>query len=527
MWKRLSHSLTLRIFLITSALLLAACGVTYAAIAYLTPISYTSLLEDELRRASEALVDSLSEGTAEDSEALLRSFARETGADMRLVDADGAVLYDTISETADAVAVVGMAYEMDAPESAAMRTYAVTQTAEAEDMVEEAASGRAAEAAEGPELADGVAEAGAIEQVTLVESVAGALSEEIYALNFSDGAEATLIVRGGMRAVNQATEAMVRLLPYLVLILLAFSMLGSFFYARFITRPIVEISGIAGRIAALDFRARWTKHREDEIGALGESLNCLSDNLSGAMAELRAANSALQRDIEREREMDRQRLAFFSAASHELKTPVTILKGQLSGMLAQVGVYRDREKYLARALEVTGRMESLIREILTISRIESGGLAAAAAPVDLSALMRRQLELDGELMEQRELRLRADIAPGVTLRGSENLLANALDNVLMNAILYSPRGAEVRVKLDREGFEVENSGASIAPEALGQLFEPFYRVEQSRNRSSGGSGLGLYLVKCILRLYGVDCAVDNTPTGVCFRARFGERSSEA
>lgn len=525
MWKRFSRSLTLRIFLITAALLLAACGVTYAAIAYLTPISYTSLLEDELRRASEALIETLAEGTAEDSEAVLRGFARETGADMRLVDARGEVLYDTLSEAANAVAFVEMTCEMDASEGTAMRTYTVSQ---ADAVVEEALSAGAAEALDVPELVAGEdAGIGTIDQVTVVEEATDAPSETIYTFNFSDGTGAMLTVQGGMRAVNQATEAMARLLPYLVMILLAFSMLGSFFYARFITRPIVEISGIAGKIAALDFRARWTKRREDEIGALGESLNRLSDNLSGAMTELRAANSALKRDIDRERELDRRRLAFFSAASHELKTPVTILKGQISGMLAQVGVYCDREKYLARALEVTGRMESLIREILTISRIESGGLTADVAPVDLSALMQRQLELDGELMEQRKLHLRMDIVPGVMLRGSESLLANALDNVLMNAILYSPQGAEVRVKLDRQGFEVENSGVSIAPEALGQLFEPFYRVEQSRNRRSGGSGLGLYLVKCILRLYGVDCAIDNTSTGVCFRAHFGGRNPEA
>ena len=75
--------------------------------------------------------------------------------------------------------------------------------------------------------------------------------------------------------------------------------------------------------------------------------------------------------MEQERELDRQRMAFFSAASHELKTPVTILKGQLSGMLEGVGVYRDRDKYLLRALQVAGRMEVLVRELLTVSRMES------------------------------------------------------------------------------------------------------------------------------------------------------------
>ena len=509
MWKRLSRSLTTRIFLITSALLLAACGVTYAAIAYLTPISYTSLLEDELRRAGAELDKTLSEGTAEQSEAVLRSFARRTGADMRLETGDGVVFYDTLGADG-AVAMAGTAWEVDVPEAAAVEACTVTRV-EAEDVMEESTGAR--EAAAEPDWAVG--------QVTFAENLEGTFTEEVYAFRYLDGREATLTVRGGMRAVNQTAEAMARLLPGLMLVLLAFSLLGSFFYARYITRPIVEISGLAGRIAGQDFCARWTGRRRDEIGALGESLNRLSDSLSGAMAELRAANGALRRDMERERALERQRLAFFSAASHELKTPLTILRGQLSGMLAQVGVYRDREKYLARALEVSGRMERLVREILTISRIEGDGFEIGDAPVDLSALLGTQIRQDAELMEQRGLRLRTEIAPGVTLRGSESLLASALDNVLMNAILYSSRDAEIWVRLERGELWVENSGAHIPEEALERLFEPFYRVEQSRNRSSGGSGLGLYLVRSILRLHGADCAMVNTPRGVRFSARFG------
>ena len=161
-----------------------------------------------------------------------------------------------------------------------------------------------------------------------------------------------------MKAVNQATEAMRKLLPLLTLAVLALSFLGAVIYSRVITRPMVALSRIARKMAMQDFDARWQGTRNDEIGALGESLNLLSENLSRALAQLREANAALQCDIDRERALERQRTAFFAAASHELKTPVAILKGQIGGMLAQVGVYQDREKYLARALKVTARMES-------------------------------------------------------------------------------------------------------------------------------------------------------------------------
>ena len=104
--------------------------------------------------------------------------------------------------------------------------------------------------------------------------------------------------------------------------------------------------------------------------------------------------------------------------------------------------------------------------------------------------------------------------------GSTSMLSNALDNVLMNAILYSPEGATLRVRVSVGELCVINGGASIPDDQLAHLFEPFYRVEQSRSRASGGSGLGLYLVRCILELHGASCGLENSPEGVRFTARF-------
>lgn len=93
------------------------------------------------------------------------------------------------------------------------------------------------------------------------------------------------------------------------------------------------MSDIAGKMAELDFHWECGETRRDEIGQLGRSLDAMAGKLSTALTELESANRALQGEVERERELDQQRVAFFNAASHELKTPVTILKGQLTGML--------------------------------------------------------------------------------------------------------------------------------------------------------------------------------------------------
>ena len=193
-------------------------------------------------------------------------------------------------------------------------------------------------------------------------------------------------------------------------------------------------------------------------------------------------------------------------------------------MLAQVGVYQDREKYLARALQVTARMESLIREILTISRINAADYILQREPLELSTLLEHSLAQNAELMEQRDMRLEKDIAHDARMEGNKNLLMNALDNVLVNAILYSPPGATIRVRLDARCLRVENTRAHIPEDVLTRVFEPFARAEPSRNRASGGSGLGLYLVRCILDLHHIPCHLENTADGVCFTADTGKQA---
>ena len=228
--------------------------------------------------------------------------------------------------------------------------------------------------------------------------------------------------------------------------------------------------------------------------------------------------------MERERKLERQRLAFFSAASHELKTPVTILKGQLTGMLDGVSVYRDRDKYLARSLAVTARMEELIREILTVSRLESDGEPVKMERLDLSELVQEQLEQDEALFEQRGLRFRVSLSDGVTVLGERALLGRAVENLLSNAAHYSPAGAEVRVstrlRAGRPVLTVENTRAHLSEGDIPHLFEAFYRAEQSRNRRTGGSGLGLYLVRMILQRCHAVCTSCNTPEGVSFTITF-------
>ena len=487
--KRIAESLTARIFLITAGILLFAGAVTFGFIAWATPSTYTAVVNDDLTAQVDDLVERLADTAPEDCGALLDEFVLASGANAMLVGPDGE-LVDT-----GARLTVYTVYE---DERVAVTT------------------------AEGDTVVSYGTDADTGETMTITASDGATIAAEVAFAGQSGSY--TLYVTPRIQAENLAVRALIQMAPWLLLVLLAFSLLCAFFYSRYITRPIVRMSSIAGKMAELDFHWECGEKRRDEIGKLGRSLDQLARRLDAALTDLERANRALRGEVERERALDRQRMAFFNAASHELKTPVTILKGQLSGMLEGVGVYRDRDKYLLRSLRVTGRMENLVQEMLAISRMESGSVTVKREPVELSALIERQLALDAPLLEQRNQRLVQDLTPGITVTGDASLLGRVVGNLLSNASLYSPEGAKVRVwcgLLDgRPALTVENTGAHISEEALPHLFEAFYREEGSRSRATGGSGLGLYLVKMILDRHGAECKIENTVDGVRATVQF-------
>ena len=499
--RKLTESLTARVFLLTAAMLLLAGAITFGLIAWATPITYTAVVNDDLAQQVDALVQQLERVELADSGPLLDRFIRTSGADVLLLGPDGQA-----AETGSQLAVQSLS------EEASCRV-----------TVQDPPEGEQTAVSETDEVT--VAEEGSMDSSFFTwsegDSVAVTMSEQATVtaqVSFAGQPEScSLYVTPHLQAQNLAVRALVQMAPWLLLTLLVFSLLCAFGYSRYITRPIVRLSGIAGRMAQLDFHWECGERRRDKIGQLGRSLDEMARRLSAALAELESANRALRREVE-------QRTAFFSAASHELKTPVTILKGQLSGMLEGVDVYKDRDKYLLRSLQVTGRMENLIREMLEISRMQGGSAALNCEQVDLAALIERQLALDAGLLEQRGQRLVTELTPGITVSADASLLSKVVGNLVANASLYSPEGAEIRVWCGtlqgHPALTVENSGAHIAQEALPHLFEAFYRAEGSRNRSTGGSGLGLYLVKVILEKHRASCTIENTPQGVRAQVQF-------
>ena len=334
----------------------------------------------------------------------------------------------------------------------------------------------------------------------------------------------TLLLAKNTDKESQVVEALHKALPALVIVVVIVSVLVAVFYAWYITAPIKKISKMSRRMANMDFNNFCPVERTDEIGVLANSLNSLSSNLSAALMELKEANQKLQADIDKEKELELRRMEFFSAASHELKTPITIIKGQLQGMLCGVGRYKDRETYLAQSLEVTNSLEKMVQELLTVSRIEAPQYSCVKTHFDFTQFLRQRLAAFDDLFVQKELSVAINLLPDIYIDGDMGLLQKVVDNLLGNAATYSPPGNSIRVDLrqaeEKVYLTIENTGVHIPEDDISKLFEPFYRVEQSRNRQTGGSGLGLYIVKTIINLHNAEVSVQNTDDGVSIKVIF-------
>lgn len=482
MWKKSNQkkfekrtSLTLHIFLLTTFLLFAACGITYAFIAWATPTTWLSIAVKDINENTLLLLEQLEQSNRPKANEIIQNFLQNNAVSITITNEEGLI---QSYQYAESCAV----YQSDV-----MVTSSVASSFPADT-----------------DLAIGT-------------SFPFRFSSEdtVYFLTVHPQLTA---------AANQTEQALLKVLPTLAVFILGLSFTVSFFYSYYITRPILRLSKISEKMAALDFSSSCSENRRDEIGTLSQNLNSLSLHLSSALSDLKKANHALQKDMEKERLLKKQQTTFFSAASHELKTPITILKGQLSGMLAGIDIYQNRDKYLARSLAVTNRMEALVKEILTISRIQTIDSLVSSSSCSLLQIVEQVIEQFQELIESYQHTFSIDILPDFFLQADETLFKRAIANLLSNAVIYSPAGSQIQILLQKDKnnafLQIENSGITIPEEAIPYLFDAFYRVETSRNRETGGSGLGLYLTKRILDLHGYTCQILNHQNSVVTLIKF-------
>ena len=464
MIKRIKDSLAAKVFLL-SLLLLILCGfLTYLLIAIFMPKTYSLYLNDALAEKAQQFVSRLETVDFDSSGALFDSFIGNPDiSTVELIDENGtSILLPSLQNTYTGSTVILSDHDLGEPTT--------TQ------------------------------------------------SFDFSFLN--DNTQYTLIVYGNAQPVSQIRQSILQTAPLILCLIIILAAVIAFLFSRVVTKPVLRISSVAKNMSQLSLDWDCVENRTDELGVLQKSLNILSRNLSTALSDLQKANSKLQGDIEKEKALEKERMEFFSAVSHELKTPITVIKGQLEGMLLDVGAYKDHKKYLTRSLEVANTMESMVQEILTISRLETSRASIVHIHFDIAQYLQTYLSSPEDLMIRKNLTLHTDIEVPALVLGDSRLLSKVIGNLISNAIFYSPPDNDIYIAAKTQSgkfrFGIENTGVHIPNEDLSKIFEPFYRVDHSRSRQTGGSGLGLYIVQKILKQHGSECNVTNTERGVCF-----------
>ena len=288
------------------------------------------------------------------------------------------------------------------------------------------------------------------------------------------------------------------------LLLVAASAGGSFSINRAL-HPVKSVVKTAQNISADDLSLRIkVKSRGDEVGALIETFNDMIIRLEKSVNRIRQ---------------------FSGDVSHELRTPLTIIRGEVEVLLRKDRSKAEYVTTLKSALEESLRMEKIINDLLFLSRVEGVDKSKLRDIVALEEVLVDVLESRTQVLKNKQLELTTHIDGNFQIRGSRDLLERMTANLVDNAIRYTPENGNVSVSLRREEksvrLEVSDSGIGIPPEALPKIFDRFFVVDISRSKETGGSGLGLSIVKWIADSHGAFIHVSSTPgSGTTFDIEF-------
>ena len=253
----------------------------------------------------------------------------------------------------------------------------------------------------------------------------------------------------------------------------------------------------------------------------------MSEKLESTIKQLRNSNLALERDIEEKSKIDEMRKQFISDVSHELKTPIALIQGYAEGLLENVNADDESRKYYAEViLDESNKMDKLVRQLLELMKLEYGKREFNNEKFDICELIREVIrKCDVMLKEKKIKEVRFNVDKAVNVYADEFYIEQAFTNYFTNAIKHTKevngeRYIEIKLKGNVEKHNVRvsvfNTGDTLSDENLERIWGRFYKVDESRNRADGGSGIGLALVKAIMNNYHSKYGAINKENGIEF-----------
>lgn len=297
------------------------------------------------------------------------------------------------------------------------------------------------------------------------------------------------------------------------------------FISRKFTNPILQLNDIANKMSKLDFSKKYRiTDTEDEINELGRSINTMSDKLEATIKELQKNNIELEKDIEEKSKIDEMRKQFISDVSHELKTPIALIQGYAEGLIENVNSDEESRKFYAEViLDETNKMDKLVKQLLELMKLEYGKREFDNEKFNINELINEVLRKCSVMINEKNIKVYFENKEPIYVYADEFYIDQIITNYLTNAIKHAEeveKETKIEIKVEKVSNKIRvsvfNTGENIPEEDLQRIWGRFYKLDSSRNRQDGGSGIGLALVKAIMNNYQNEYGVKNKKNGVEF-----------
>ena len=343
----------------------------------------------------------------------------------------------------------------------------------------------------------------------------------IEGFGYCSNNETIVIMSTPVASLKESVSISNRFLIYMAIIGFIITVILTFIIAKMITNPILELAEISNKMGKLDFTAKYSGNRSDEIQTLGQNMNYMSDRLENAIGKLQEANEILKEDIRRKEAIDEMRKDFIANVSHELKTPIALIQGYAEGL--NEGLCEDEESrkyYTEVILDESEKMNKMVKQLLTLSSLESGNSILHKERFNLTSLVESVIESMSILIGEKNVNIVFDSTKDIYLNADEFKIEEVVTNYISNAIHHVKDSGEIRINIsDHEniiGFSVYNTGNPIPEKDINNVWEKFFKLDKAHSRAYGGSGIGLSIVKAIVEAHNGTVAVRNILEGVEF-----------
>lgn len=299
------------------------------------------------------------------------------------------------------------------------------------------------------------------------------------------GIEGAVIVCSTVPYIQNMQLGVMKMFFFAVVFVIMLTLLVAAWFSQRIAKPVKEMTLVARKIASGDFTQRVSRDAEGELGLLAASFNQMTVALG---------------------EMDEVQSSFISDVSHELRTPMTIISGFVEGVLDGTIPEEEHKKYLEIVLSEIKRLNRLVNDLLEMSRLNSGKIEYKMVPFDITESVRKAIVAFEQGISEKKIDMEVDFeSDAMSVVGNSDSVYRVITNLMDNAVKFTPEGGRIAIKIKnlsgKTKVSIENSGNGLSEKELNHIWDRFYQTDKSRSSAKRGAGLGLYIVKNIMKAH--------------------------